>query len=478
MNTVLTIAGGEIRLWRRTRVAVLAVSAFAIVLVVSCLLTAQRMSHAAEERTRQQATAEETFLSQPERHPHRMVHYGHYAFRPPPPLSIVDPGVDAMTGQSIFLEGHRQNTAMFSDAHASADLGGLGSLTPALVYQFLLPLLLIAIGHAVMVRERESRTLGPLLAQGVTGRELYAGKSLALLGVAAVMLVPMLLMSAYGALRGESLAASLGLFGIYALYALVWCSAVVLVSTLAEARGVALGILVSLWLASTLVVPPLAVATTDVAVPSEGKAQSDLRMQAEQRELGDGHNASDPAFAKLRANLLAQYDVEDVADLPINFRGVVAQSSEASLTELMTRYAEERMALELRQSSRAATFGWLSPTMAVSSASRAVAGTDLETHHRFMRETEALRYDFVQGLNRAHAEQLAYSDDINRSRDPDAERRTRVSTENWKVLESFRFEPDPAGVRWGRASSGALPLLVWLGVFTVLGVVFSDRVKP
>ncbi|MEM7481642.1 MAG: DUF3526 domain-containing protein [Acidobacteriota bacterium] len=478
MSTVLTIASGEIRLWRRTRVAVLAVSVFAIVLVVSCLLTALRISKAAEERSRQQAAAEETFLSQPERHPHRMVHYGHYAFRPPPPLAIVDPGVDAMTGQSIFLEGHRQNTAMFSDAHASADLGGLGSLTPALVYQFLLPLLLIVIGHAVMVREREARTLGPLLAQGVTGRQLYAGKSAALLGVAAVMLVPMLLMSAYGVLWGESFAASLGLFGIYVAYALVWCSAIVLVSTLGKARGVALGILASLWLTSTLVVPPLAVATADVAVPSEGKAQSDLRMQAEIRKLGDGHNAADPAFAKLRANLLALYDVEDVADLPINFRGVVAQSSEASLTELMNRYAEERMALELRQSSRAAIFGWLSPTMAVSSASRAVAGTDLGTHHRFMRETEALRFDFVQGLNRVHAQQLAYSDDIHRSRDPDAERRTRVSAENWQVLESFRFEPDPAGPRWRRASASVLPLLAWLGVFTVLGFASSGRVKP
>ncbi|MEM9292667.1 MAG: DUF3526 domain-containing protein [Acidobacteriota bacterium] len=478
MKTLFTIAGGEIQLWRRTRVAVLAVSAFAIVLVVSCLLTAQRMNHAAEERTRQQTTAEETFLAQPERHPHRMVHYGHYAFRPPPPLSIVDPGVDATTGQSIFLEGHRQNTAMFSDARASADLGGLGSLTPALVYQFLLPLLLIAIGHGVMVREREARTLGPLLAQGVTGRQLYAGKSLALLGVAAVMLVPMLLLSAYGVLQGEHLAASLGLFGIYAAYALVWCSAVALVSTLAETRGVALGVLASLWLASTLVVPPLAVATTGVAVPSEGKALSDLRMQAELRALGDGHNAADPAFAQLRANLLAQYHVEDVADLPINIRGVVAQSSEASLTELMNRYAEERMALELRQSSRAALFGWLSPTIAVSSASRTVAGTDLETHHRFLRETEALRFAFVQGLNQVHAEKLAYSDDINRSRDAESERRTRVSTENWRVLESFRFEPDPAKLRWSRASTDSLPLLVWLGVFIGLGVISSGRVKP
>jgi len=60
-----------------------------------------------------------------------MVHYGHYVFRAPPPLAMFDPGVDAVTGQSLFLEGHRQNSAMFADARAEARTGGFGALTPA-----------------------------------------------------------------------------------------------------------------------------------------------------------------------------------------------------------------------------------------------------------------------------------------------------------------------------------------------------------
>ena len=61
-----------------------------------------------------------------------MVHYGHYVFRTPAPLARFDPGLDAVTGQSIFLEGHRQNTAMFAASGASADLVELDAGHPAL----------------------------------------------------------------------------------------------------------------------------------------------------------------------------------------------------------------------------------------------------------------------------------------------------------------------------------------------------------
>ena len=102
MSLVLTIAGEEWRLWKRSRLAATAMGLFAALLIATSLFTGLRMSDAQHTREHQQHAAEETFLSQPDRHPHRMVHYGHYAFRTPPPLSIIDPGVDAVTGQSIL----------------------------------------------------------------------------------------------------------------------------------------------------------------------------------------------------------------------------------------------------------------------------------------------------------------------------------------------------------------------------------------
>ena len=118
MSRVITIARDEWRQWRRSRLAVAGLTVFAALLIIVSILTAFDVSEARHERQHQQAEAQTTFLDQPDRHPHRMVHYGHYVFRAPAPLALFDPGVDSVTGQSIFLEGHRQNSAMFADARA------------------------------------------------------------------------------------------------------------------------------------------------------------------------------------------------------------------------------------------------------------------------------------------------------------------------------------------------------------------------
>lgn len=478
MNAVLRIAGEEWRLWRRSRLATLALGLLALVLIAACLLTAARMLGEYHARTHQQTVAEETFLAQPARHPHRMVHYGHYAFRAPPPLAIIDPGVDAVTGQSIFLEGHRQNTAMFADARAGANLGGLGEMTPALVYQLLVPLLLIALGHGVLVRERETGTLAPMLAQGLSPRTLFLGKAVSLVGLSGVFLVPLVLLCVVGVMRGESVAAALALLVGYALYLLAWCLLIVLASCAFRQRGVVLAVLVLVWLVWSLAMPRLAVASANIAHPARGKIETDFVMSSDMRAVGDSHNAADAAFAELRANLLAQYDVDRVEDLPVNLRGIVAEYAEAKYTQVLNQYAEERMALESRQAAHASLFGWLSPQIAVGTLSRALSGTDLSTHHRFLRETEALRFRFVQGLNKVHAEQLRYIDDINRSSDPEAERRTRISAENWKVLESFRFEPAAANERIHAAALPLWMLTLWGGALFAGGFVAMTRVKP
>jgi len=252
----------------------------------------------------------------------------------------------------------------------------------------------------------------------------------------------------------------------YALYLAVWAALVLAVSLWVRQRSVALGLLVLAWLMVALVMPRIGINAGSAAVDAPGKIESDLVMLAQQRKLGDGHNAADPAFEALRKQVLEQYEAESVEQLPINWRGVVAGYSEAKLTDLMNDFANARMQQEARQSRIVTLFGLASPTIAVGAASRTLAGTDLATHHRFLREAEALRFDFVQSLNKLHATGLAYADDIQRSSDPEAEQRTRVNASAWALLDTFRFEPDPAARRAGRAM---LPLAMMLGWLILLG---------
>ena len=478
MITAFRIAQEEWRFWLRSKVAVTAFIVVSVIVAAVSLVNSIALLEEAHQRNHQQATAEKTFLDQPDRHPHRMVHYGHYAFRTPPPLAIFDTGVDSVTGQSIFLEGHRQNSATFANSSASADVGSFQSITPAFVYQVLIPLLLITIGSGVLVREREAKTLIPLMAQGVSGTTLYIGKVLALMSLSFIMLLPLIVLVGIGILSGESWSVATSLVMSYFIYLLVWSALIALVSAKSQHYGIALGALVCIWLFWSLVIPRFAVTSASAAIVVPGKLEVDYQMYADLRELGDGHNAADPAFAKLRSDLLAQYQVDSVEDLPINFRGMVAQTSEAELTEVMNRYANERMQSEQAQSKHVSHYGWLSPVLAIATVSKNLAGTDLNTHHRFLYETEKLRFDFVQGLNKSHVEALDYRDDINRNQSSEASRRARISSENWQVLNSFNFTPSSAEQRFAKSQASLLMLLVWLIVLFAAGLMVSRRLNP
>ena len=473
--TVFTIAKAEWLLWRRSNVAISGIVLVAIIIGVISIINATSLMAEAHQRQHQQAVSEDTFLDQPDRHPHRMVHYGHYVFRTPPSLSIFDTGVDSVTGQSIFLEGHRQNSATFASAGASADVGSFQNNSPAFVYQVLLPLLLITLGSGVLVREREAKTLKPMIAQGLSGTSIYFGKWLALAALSGAMLVPMMILVGISMMLGETLSIGIVMCFSYLLYLLIWTSVISLVSGLARHQGTALSALIAVWLVWALIIPRIAVTSASAVHAVPGKIAVDYQMYADLRKLGDGHNASDPAFARLKRDLLAQYNVDSVDELPINFRGKVAQTSEAELTAVMNRYSNERMAAESAQSDHANQYGWLSPTLAITTVSRLLSGTDLATHHRFLVEAEQLRYDFVQGLNESHINTLNYTDDINRNQNAEASRRARISAENWQVLERFEFVPNAPFVRITQAFSSFSMLCSWLVALILAGVLFSRR---
>jgi len=478
MSAARIIAGEELRYWLRSKLALYIVALFVVILVSVSFLTALRIQAETTEREHHQSDAEQTFLAQPDRHPHRMVHYGHYVFRTPVPLAMFDPGLDSVTGKSMFLEGHRQNSATFSALEASADLGGLSWLTPAMIYQVFAPLLIILLGHGAIIREREAKTLAPLLAQGMPGRMLLAGKMLALFLFVLLLLVPLALNASLSLGSGESILAVASLVGVYFLYLSVWSGLTLLISSVLNKRSSVIATLAAFWLVLTLVLPAIAVNVSSSMSPLKGKIETELAMLNELKDLSDGHSASDSGFEQLRSKLFKEYGVDRVEDLEVNIRGIFSWNSEEKLTEAMNTYADKRIEGELRQASLLTAHGWLTPMLAVAYASRTLSGTDLEHYHRFLRQSEELRYEFVQGLNQVHSEQLSYTDDIKRNRDKESFDRTRMAASNWQLLDEFRFETASASARLTKAGSPIMMLVLWVIVLFALLVFVSERLRP
>lgn len=462
MNNVLLICREEWRFWLRSRLASSALLLMALVLVGATLNTTV---HSAAETTRReslQQLAEATFINQPARHPHRMVHYGHYAFRAPVPLAALDPGIDPYAGMVMFLEGHRQNSATFAEATELASLSRFGSLSPAFVLQVLAPLLLVIMGYASISRERERRTLLLLQTNGVANAALLGGKALALMSVAGLMLLPLLLAGILLASTANAdVTGVLALVAVYGIYLAAWVAATIASSALLRSTAASLAVLLLAWVCGVVVLPKLAGDTARALDPVPGKIATDLTLLTDVT-LADGHNTADPGFAALTAQLLDTYGVDDVAALPINIRGIVSAEGEAAGTATLNQYADERMAAELRQATLVDRLSFLSPVLAVRRASMALAGTDLLHYHRFLREAEAVRFDFVQGLNKLHAEELEYAEDIKRSVDAAAEQSTRVAASNWQLLPEYHFNVAPVAERVAAALPMTAVLLAWL----------------
>lgn len=473
MHPVVTIAKDQWRYWYRSKIAAVIMMIAFLLTLASSVLTYLSIDAANHQRLHLQHQSEAAFLEQPDRHPHRMVHYGHYVFRAPAPLGTIDPGVDAYTGSALFLEGHRQNSAMFSGQQQSSGLARFGQLTPAFVMQILIPLLLILVGYSAVSREREAETLSFILSQGTSACHFILGKLLALVLVGSIFILPLIVAALFSLKKGESLWIVASFVGAYLAYVFIWCAIVTVCSCWCRASSSAFIALISIWLLVCLLLPRIAVSTAASIEPSVSKLETDFEVLKELRKLGDGHNASDPAFNQLKKNLLAQYKVDSVDQLPLNFRGMVAQQSEAELTKVLNTFSDQRLNKELNQAYIARNFGWLSPTIALRTTSMMLSGTNLETHHRFLREAEKVRFAFVQGLNKLHETELDYHADINRYKDAHTQQKARVAADHWQLLSQFRFAVAGAQERLESSLCYALQLL--FGISACIGLLMLSR---
>lgn len=469
MNATFRIAREEWRLLWRDRVAVMGFVLLLLLTAMSALTAWEQRQGADAERTRYQAQVDHEFEAQPDRHPHRMVHYGQFAFRTLNPLAAFDSGIDPYTGHTLYLEGHRQNSANFGDVRQSSLMLRFGQLTPAFVLQVLAPLILIFIGHASVARERETGTLRLLITQGLQPGQLVAGKLLVLAGVAALALAPAAL-TLLGIIWISSAAASLGLLliGGYGAWLFLWAIAVVGVSTLAARGRDALIVLLALWAITVVLVPRLGADLVAWSQPLPTRFETDLAVSRDLAAMGDSHNPDDPYFNEFRKKVLAEYGVSRVEDLPVNYKGILGMEGERLTSALFNQYADASFTAQQQQLRSVDAFSLVSPVIALRRVSMIASGTDLHAYRLFLEQAERHRYALVQQLNRLQAEKVNFAADRS-SLD------NRIGREHWQDIAEFRYQAEAPADMLLRALPMAGVLLIWLAALAGLLVLACRR---
>jgi len=399
------------RLWRERLARTL--GALGLLLVGLALgLGLLRAAQTAERQAVYAERAHADWHGQPDRHPHRVVHAGDFVFKAPSPLAGIDWGIESQVGRSVFLEGHRQNTANFSDAALSGGLLRLGDLSPSRVVQQWLPLLMLLAGAASLAIERQRGTLLAMLSLGARGREVLAGKALALWAFGLLMAAPVLIALLATAVADPGLAVRATGLGLTLTAALGLAAAgTVLVSAWARDALSALLLGVVAWFALAIAAPPAAAALAALAHPAPTQAEVEQRIAESMAKVGDAHDPDSAHFAAFRERVLAQYGVDRIEDLPVNFGGLVMLEGERLSSAAVAAQVDRQRDAWAAQQSLVAAAGWLLPSLAIRDAAQAFAGTDLGHHRAFLDQAEQRRLATVQALNTLHASRIRAEND-------------------------------------------------------------------
>jgi ABC-2 type transport system permease protein len=459
MSALWMIARHEVLRALRHRTARAGMLALGALVLAGCLLGAYRQVLQSRERQAYQELVRRQWEEQPARHPHRVAHYGSFAFRPTSALAFFDPGVDSFVGTTVYLEAHRRNGLGFSEVAQSGELLRLGTASTAFVLQLLLPLLVFCLAFGSVAGEREGGTWRLLLAQGVSPRALMAGKVLGVWLLVALLLVPSLLLVALVALgtgafvpTADTVARALLLVAAYALYGLLCAALAVWVSSWhAQARGALLTLMV-LWMGLWLVVPRVATHVAAQLHPSPSGARFDAELEQALRGAADGHSPNSPAFQALKDRYLREYGVERVEDLPINFGGVAMHESEAATRAVFEDHYRRLFDTWRAQDRAALVLSLLNPLLALRNASMALSGTDAYHVIDFEQQAEDHRYAFVQRLNELHTQEIHFEND----------RAQRLDASKWREFPPFEYRPPSLGQSMAHAGLAAASLLGWV----------------
>ncbi|QRR00853.1 ABC transporter permease [Dyadobacter sandarakinus] len=447
---------------------------FFVLLAVSLLAVYTGWQYAGKFNLQQAAASSEVhkqWMSQPNRHPHRVAHYGYLVFREKSPLSFFDFGLDSYVGNSVFLEAHRQNTLNMSEAGFSNGMLRFGELSMAMVLQLLVPLFIIFIGFQTVSGLKENGVLKILLCQRASYMDVLVGKTAGLTAVTWSLFLPLLILglAAGITLVPGSAAADMAIRIVlivfsYAVYFLIITLIVVTVSAMSSSAKNALILLVLIWMLFFVVMPKSAQTLGSSLFEAPGKIEFERAIEADVSEAGDSHNPDDPHFANLKARTLKKHGVDSIQALPLNYGALVMQEGENITSAIFNRHFDRLISTYKSQNAVSTAFGFADPFLAIRNISMNLAGTDFDSFTAFQKQTEQFRFEKTKRLNNIHLTQVSFKNNATQ----------RVSAKNFREMPDFIFQPVPIGQNLIASSASLIALLFWAaGGFIVLNIVSS-----
>ncbi|MEM7657436.1 MAG: DUF3526 domain-containing protein [Bacteroidota bacterium] len=338
--------------------------------------------------------------------PHGAAHYGTYVFKPAHVLNSLDEGVGSITGNVLRVEGHVQNEMVHSEASQMQTISRFGKLTSGLLLKYVVPLLLIFLAFSSMSNEKQSGRLTLLILQGTNPLPLVLAKCLSiwLYGLGLLALV----IGINGLLHVSQLSGEvvqrLGLFFlVYALYYFVITGLTTFLSARWQDATLALTTMLGIWMLWTVFLPNVLLSSVEKWHPLPSRNEFKSAMKTDRAQGLDGHNPADERSKSLEEATLAEYGVDSLSQLPINFDGLLMQADEEYGNQVWDKHFGQLREVITQQKRSLQMGGFVNPFLSLQNASMGFAASDNFHHQDFLVQVETYRRDFIKTLNDEHA---------------------------------------------------------------------------
>ncbi|MWB94120.1 DUF3526 domain-containing protein [Flavobacterium sp. GA093] len=389
-----------------------------------------------------QHESREDWLNNPDKNPHRMAHYGNFAFRKSTSLSVFEFGMEPFFGNAIFLEAHKQNSANFSEAGFSNSMLRFGEISIAMVLQILLPLLIFFLGFNAVAAERENGTLKLLLSQGISWKELLLGKFFGIASVTMLLYIPTIIVLILVWLFLQNFTISLDetikmilFIGFHLIYLLFFCTIAVLISASSKTSKKALISLIGIWLIFTIILPRGTQALGAYIYEAPSKIQFNSDIEKDILKQGDSHNPNDVYYKAIKDSLLRVYKVDSVQKLPFNYSGFIMTEGEKISSKIYNKHLETLLQVYAKQNSFSRATSFVNPYIAMKNLSMALSNTDYDSYIDFQNQAEKYRYEMAQKMN---ALQIKYISNI---KPKDTDKPLIINKNHWAEVGEFHYQP-------------------------------------
>lgn len=452
---------------------------FILLMAYSAVSSIKNHSIQNKIRKEHQAKARESWESNPDKHPHRMAHFGTFAFRQSANLGVFDNGIESFTGNAIFLEAHRQNSVNFSEATFSTGTLRFGELNLALLLQLVLPLILFFIGFSSIATDKQNGTLKIIVSQGATWKEILVGKSLGIFTISLFFIIPVfsvvLISLLFFTNTSETASDWLRYFfllGGYLIFSLIISSLTVIISAISDTSKDALLRLLGIWLLMVVLLPKTSQALGSYYFPTPSKLAFESAIEKEVITKGDSHDPNDEHYSNLRDSVLAANNITKIEDLPFNYGGFIMKEGEKITSTLYKKHNERLIDIYKCQNDMTKYSSLINPFTAVKQLSMILSGTDFISYLDFQNQADTYRYNLAQTMNQL---QMDY---INPEKTSGSEGKKHVvDHKHWEEFQDFKHKPTIIQKSIEEATPALISLVLWIALMVFLLLLTSTKAR-